>query len=563
MKKKTTTAPLPQEFRLEEVEEYHALADVEDSANPLVAAFPQFSYDTIATLMTNGIGYSEAARLRGEDDRIGQVMKLSSFFFPVPTQIDFGQRLWSLILQGYRKRNPHQRRPTKFSALMSAIKAGNVQPTQDCTAMNSMSSAVLIGTPGTGKTTTLEMFLRHFNRVVLQHKGHPELYQLVYIKVEAPKGGSARSLARRIYTELLAAARAVPGPMPFRMGATARTTEDEFKEAIVVLAAKLNLGLLVLDELQHLFKSSTPDDDGAMKFLTELVNDLRIPVLMIGTWQCEALLCQELRLARRGTGPADAKFRRMPQDEFWDEFLNTLFANQYLRNPFELTDEIKKRFYYHTQGIQDLAVKLCQCCQIEAILQAETPEEEQITMSLIDEVFEKHFTRVSRAVSILRDGRAEEDPKLWDLEFEDQAAYLRAFAANARTRLTRSERKANHRFRDELTQARADAVAASLEATGSVAPGDAEALAQSSVDAAPHKPAVDHVEKILRETRPKAARPSKSASMKRSAEIDAEIDGYDDADVRKAVYVAHKAGTSVEHELHKRGLWTALSAEPL
>lgn len=550
------------EYHVEFVDEYHPLRDADDNANPLLAAFPHFSYDTINTLMTNGVGYCEDARLHGADDRIGYVMNLSSFFFPVPEQTEFMQRLWALILQGYRKRNPVQAEAARFSAIMTAIRAGDLAPTQDRGALNSMSSAVLIGTPGTGKTTSVEMFFRRFDKLVLQHRAHPELFQLLCIKVEAPKGGSARSLARRIYTKLLAAAEALPGPLPFRARGILKT-EDEFKEAIIPLARKLNLGLLILDELQHMFKSYGLGDDGAMKFLTELVNELRIPVLMIGTWQCEAHLAVEVRLGRRGTGPADAKFHRMPCDDVWELFLSTLIANDYLHTPVAWTKEIRARFYHHTQGIQDLAVKLFQCCQIEAILEADTPDQEQITVALIDGVFERHFSRVAQAVRILRDGRQESDPKLWDLEPDDMTSYLREFAASARMQTARSSNAEAKQLLSSRSQNRVKAVAASLTATGSVNKSDADALAQSSVDAAPHKPAVEHVHKILAATKPKSARPSASASAKRRAEIDAQIRSYNQDDIRRVIYLAQADQTLVEDALQEQGLWTALAAEPL
>lgn len=550
------------DYRVEWVDEYHTLGDPEDTANPLIAVFAPFTYGTINTLMANGVAYSAQARLHGADDRIGYVMNLSSFFFPVPEQVEFMQRLWALMLQGYRKRNPLRSGRAHFSSIMKAINEGTLELTQDRLALNSMSAGVLIGTPGTGKTTSVEMFFRHFDRLVLQHRAHPELFQVLCIKVEAPKGGSAKSLARRIYTQLRAAAEALPVPVPFRARGILRT-EDEFKEASVPLARKLNLGLLVLDELQHMFKSGGKEDDDAMKFLTEFVNDLRIPVLMIGTWQCDGHLSTELRLGRRGTGPADGKFHRMPCDKVWELFLDTLFANDYLRTSVTWTPEMRERFYHHTQGIQDFAVKLFQCCQIEAILEADTPDQEQITEALIDRVFEKHFTRVATALRILREGRSESDPQLWDLEPEDMSTYLKVFAANARTQKARGRKAEGMLMSSHAVDQRVGAVAASLTATGSVAEGDAEVLAQASVDQAPHKPAIDHVQRILADTKPKSPRPKPTASAKRRAEIDAEIRAYDDCDVRKVVYLSSQDNSDVELRLAEQGLWTSLAAEPL
>ena len=514
------------------VNQYFETLNRDHHGNPLITAFPSLNRETVEQLMSNVVHFDPAERDHPGELRIQYVMRLLNFFLPLDHQTEFCLKLWSLICHGYRQRHPLKPAThDSFARLMQSINAGAAAPSTDGTAFDAMLCALLLGTPGTGKTTSVKALLSRLGPGLLHHKLHGELYQLLYLTVQAPKNGSAKALAQEIFNSLRAAAMETGLPMPYLTGRPPKT-EAELTQAITVLAQKLNLGILVLDELQHLYRGISGMDNDAMKFLTGVINRLGIPVLMIGTWECYGLLGLEARIARRATGTADAQYRRLQNDQEWRIFLDTLLSHQFTRIPVELTDDLADTFYFHTQGIQDLAVKLLVVSQIDAILD----ETEQLTHQSVDASATRHMSLIANIVRMIREGRRDTDPTLWDLEPSDLDGYLTAFAARAGTSLRRSvDRKA---FNLAKSAGKTDAVAASLIATGDVPTEDAFALAALAVAAAPEKPASDHVENILKDTNRLAPRPTKAKSSKRQREVSDEIMAFQDADLRKILFLA-------------------------
>ena len=523
-----------------QVDDYFESPNSDYRGNPLITAFPQIDQETIAALMENRVNFDEIERTHSADLRIQYVMRLLNFFLPLNHQIEFCMKLWSLILYGYKRRNPLKKATADtFAKLMAQIKERTLTASSDGTAFDAMLCALLIGSPGTGKSTSVKSLLARLGPGLLHHAKHGATYQLLSLTVQAPKNGSARSLAQDIFIALRNAGLETGQLMPYIHGRMPKT-EGELTQAITELAQKLNLGVLVLDELQHLYRGADGSDNDAMKFLTGVINRIGIPVLLVGTWECMGLLGLEARIARRATGPADAQYRRMRDDVEWEAFMDVLFSYQFTQNVVELTAEMRDKFYFHTQGVQDLAVKLMIASQIDAILD----ESECLSEISVEASAVRHFSLIAPVVRMLREGRRETDPILWDLEPSDLNDYMQAFATKARVTVRRGwDRRAINAARKVGL---AEAVAASLEATQNVGPEDAAALALASVEAAPHLPASDHVAQILTETTALAPRPTKSKSAKRQQEVAEAILGFDAMDLRRILFVASRESSGCE-----------------
>lgn len=521
------------------VETYYPTLNRDHEGNPLITAFPPLTSETVTQLMTNLVHFDPAERLHSPELRVQYAMRLLDFFLPLPNQTDFCSKLWGLICYGYRKRNPLTRsKSTIFAHLMKSISEGNVATSAEGTASDAMLCGLLIGTPGTGKTTSIRSLLSRLGPGLLHHKKHGELYQLLYLIVQAPRNGSVKALTESIFAGLHNAALEAGMPIPYM--SRMPKTEAQLRDAVQVLAEKLNLGVLVLDELQHLFRGTSWADNEAMKYLTGVITRLGIPVLLVGTWECLGLLGLETRLARRAVGTADAQYRRMENGEEWRIFIDALLQYQFTQRPVEMSEELADVIYFHTQGIQDLAVKLIVISQIEAIMD----ETEELTVDLIDEAAKSHFTVIAPIMRMLRDGRTDTDPTLWDLEPADLNSYLKDFAAKSNSKLAhRQDRKSFNAARRVNV---AESVATSLMATGSVSSDDAQTIAHYAVAAAPDLPAGDHVGKILTEIVKLAPRPTKSKSSKQQQKVEQAIMAFDDQDLRKILYIATRKSTSCD-----------------
>ncbi|WML50246.1 TniB family NTP-binding protein [Neobacillus sp. PS3-34] len=176
---------------------------------------------------------------------------------------------------------------------------------------------------------------------------------------------------------------------------------------MVKVAAQINLGVLIIDEIQNVHKAHSGGDERMINFITELVNTIGIPVIVIGTFKAMYLYKKSLAVSRRGIPDMynENVTSLMLEDSWgWNEFIQNLWDLQYTAKYTPLTDDLKMAMYYQTLGIPDIAVKLFMHVQAKAILNG---EEEKITVSLLNDVASKSlrllqpiFEKIRRGSSI-------------------------------------------------------------------------------------------------------------------------------------------------------------------
>jgi hypothetical protein len=100
------------------------------------------------------------------------------------------------------------------------------------------------------------------------------------------------------------------------------------------------VGVLVIDEIQHLSLAKSGGSEKMLNFLVTLVNKIGIPVVLIGTTRAMSVLQSEFRQARRSSGhQGDLLWDRMKNDTSWDIFISTMWKNQWTRHVVPLSDE--------------------------------------------------------------------------------------------------------------------------------------------------------------------------------------------------------------------------------
>ena len=139
---------------------------------------------------------------------------------------------------------------------------------------------------------------------------------------------------------------------------------------MVLMTQLVNLyqiGILVIDEIQHLSLAKGGGSEKMLNFFVTLVNTIGIPVVMIGTTKAMSILQSEFRQARRGSGQGDLLWDRMQNDLSWKVFTVSMWRHQWTREKVGLTGEIRDALYEESQGIIDIAVKLYAMVQVKAI----------------------------------------------------------------------------------------------------------------------------------------------------------------------------------------------------
>jgi hypothetical protein len=127
------------------------------------------------------------------------------------------------------------------------------------------------------------------------------------------------------------------------------------------------VGVLVIDEIQHLSLAKGGGSEKMLNFFVTLVNKIGIPVVLIGTSRAKSVLQSDFRQARRGTGQGSIIWDRMKNDAAWDIFVSSMWENQWTKDVVPLTSDFKDALYHESQGIIDIAVKLYAMTQIRAI----------------------------------------------------------------------------------------------------------------------------------------------------------------------------------------------------
>ncbi len=366
--------------------------------NPFIEALPPiWSEEEAGQLLKYAPLYSPQDREMPAHYRLHLIQNTLQFFEPLPVHLELEQRVSRMIRIGYVARNP---RDPRFVAQLheNADLIGNAEgipPTPRSTA----TGFTMLGISGVGKTTAVERILSLYPQVIGHHEyqGRPlTLMQVVWLKLDCPFDGSIKGLCLNFFQaidDLL-------GSRYYERYASGRHTVDELLPRMARVAALHGLGVLVIDEIQHLSEAKSGGSRKMLNFFVQLVNTIGLPVVLVGTYKAQALLSGEFRQTRRGTGQGDFIWDRMEDDEVWQFFVESLWQFQYTRRPVPLTKASQDALYDASQGITDFAVKLYMLAQARVIGQ----DDETISPALIRSVAKDSLRLASPILEALRTG---------------------------------------------------------------------------------------------------------------------------------------------------------------
>ncbi len=262
---------------------------------------------------------------------------------------------------------------------------------------------------GVGKTTAVERVLSLYPQCITHVKyGEVPFYlkQIAWMKLDCPFDGSIKGLCMSFFVET---DRILDSTYSNRF-LPSTTTVDAMIPKMAHIASTHGIGLLVIDEIQHLSMAKSGGSEKMLNFFVTLVNTIGIPVLLIGTTKAMAILQSEFRQARRGSGQGDLLWDRMQNDTSWQIMLQSMWKYQWTQKRCPLTKELEKILYDESQGIIDIAVKLYALAQIKAIADGT----EAVTPFSVREVAAEKLRLVKPMLDALRFG---DKKKL--LQYED------------------------------------------------------------------------------------------------------------------------------------------------
>ena len=191
------------------------------------------------------------------EHRIHCVRRLFRYFQPLDTHIDIEQRISIAIRQGYVARNPivpdHARRLTVG---YEAIQKKDICVYGTYPMKSTSDGFTIIGMSGVGKTTAVERILslypQYIDHVSYQGKSF-FVKQLVWLKIDCPFDGSLKGLCFSFFSAFDKAL----GTEYYQMHCSRTTTVDMLLPKMAQISTTHGLGLLVIDEIQHLSQANS------------------------------------------------------------------------------------------------------------------------------------------------------------------------------------------------------------------------------------------------------------------------------------------------------------------
>jgi len=345
---------------------------------------------------------------------------LDDFFQPLASHLQLEEKISIMIRQGYVGRNLeggslNSHMQNGYERLMT----GDLETFRFDHAKSTALSLSLIGCSGSGKSSTLSRILSTYPQVIFHEKYN--FTQVSYLKVDCPHDGSLKSLCIQFFRAL-----------DLVLHTDYETKYARKRHGIETLLALMSqaanthaIGVLVIDEIQHLSLGRSGGVDKMLNFFVTLVNVIGLPVILVGTPKARPIFETDLRSARRGAGfgsllwepmkaqkpPLDPNTGKHRKTE-WLAFTDILWKYQWLQKRDEiLSDEVRDCWYNLSQGVLDIVVKLFVLSQLRAI----ATKVERITPKLLQRVYEDELQPVHPMLSALRSGDPEKIAHYSDL----------------------------------------------------------------------------------------------------------------------------------------------------
>ncbi len=148
-------------------------------------------------------------------------------------------------------------------------------------------SMAIIGISGIGKTTAIERLLLMYPQIIKHQEYKKQNFsrtQIVWLKIDCPYDGSLSTLCKSFFKAIddLLGTRYLE-----KFGYSNRVTSTMMLH-MTSLASIYGIGVLVIDEIQHLLNSKN-DMEEMLNFFVTLSNTVGIPTVLIGTSKAQKI----------------------------------------------------------------------------------------------------------------------------------------------------------------------------------------------------------------------------------------------------------------------------------
>lgn len=397
-------------YKNQELEEY--------SYNPFIEALPPiFTAEDVIDRFTVLPAITDVDRNKTENLRYHIIKRTKNFLQPLPIHIELERKLSTLIRRGYLGRNPLDKSFLGKLRVLNRLDDTSIKENELQNELENIrttaDSISIIGISGIGKTTAIERLLLMYPQVIKHFEYKGESFtrtQIVWLKIDCPYDGSLSTLCKNFFKAI----DDILGTRYLEKFGYANRITSTMMINMTKLAWRYGIGVLVIDEIQHLLNTKN-DKEEMLNFFVTLTNTVGIPTVLIGTSKAQKVFNGNFRQARRAGSDGSIIWDRMQRDsDEWDFFLRSIWEFQGLKNVSELTDKMKDAFYDECQGITAVAVNLFLLAQERALQDGK----EELTVSIIRETAKKDLHMIQPMIKALRNNNLAEIIKYEDISID-------------------------------------------------------------------------------------------------------------------------------------------------
>ncbi|MDV6374173.1 ATP-binding protein [Deinococcus arenicola] len=354
---------------------------------------PEDMNDIINALKVSPV-YHDTDRELSVLTRLEMIQNVRRFVQPVDVHLTLAMAFIRTLKWGYVDRDANG---TKRLGSVSAPLDKLPKELLDIAGDTGEGSFLLIGTPGIGKTLCIKKILNMFPQVIVHSSYAGKSFktsQVVWIKLDCPSNASIKGFCQsflRIAEEIL-------DIDIIKTMTTSRTSVDDLKPLLKYYAAQMNLGVLVIDEIQNFDSKRAMGEDNLLAFLVEIINTIGVPVILIGNFSIYSTIEKQFRLIRKTSGQGVFIWNSMDNDTIWHKFCKKMWQYQYTKEHTEFTEEFGNVLHQISHGIPDIAAKAYMLAQSSVII---SKDQIKLTPKLLITTARKSMGATDKVLNLL------------------------------------------------------------------------------------------------------------------------------------------------------------------
>ena len=343
--------------------------------NPFIEALDLFRpVEQIIETLSQAVHLEPSQRLLPAGTRENLTRNVGDLFVPLPRDYDLWRRLAKAMCASYLARAKND--PRYFDKLLNSR-----TPVYFGAKTFKSSFIILEGASRAGKSESLDHFLQAIPSVIQHtHYNGKQFHtkQVPWIKIEFPESRADKDIPREIILQLCILLEMTPP-------SDSMLTKGGFINSVARQFAVHGVGLLVLDDCEHLDEYTDNQRTGTFNFLFRLCAMIGVAVVCVGTELLLKVLATSEPLKNRSIRYPLPRWESL-SDQDWDEYVEALWNIQYTKSVTPLTKHLSEHLRKLSNGLPGIASPIFEEAQGIAIIRdGYERDTEDISINLLNE----------------------------------------------------------------------------------------------------------------------------------------------------------------------------------